>query len=651
MIRYRRVARIGFLLGLLCGPLSGGLVAQAASQNQDQASRPRSVVFYLMDTCRNDRLGFNRYHRETTPFLKWLAERSVVFEACYSQAPWTKPSMASILSSKFPSKMDAHQLQYRLPDEVKTWPEVLQDNGMYTAGFSANILMGNLLSNFAQGFDHFVESTHVNRGDPIRFASGSAKKLNQYVFPWLDQNRQWPVLLYLHSVDPHEEYEPEPKYLQHFADPKRHEQFRQEWKSLMKTGPPIPGLYVTQENFDRAEVDSASFIEHGSNLYDADILANDDQIRQLWNKLQERSWGQDFIFIFTSDHGEEFFDHGGTSHGYILYEEMIRVPLMIYAPGLLPAGKRIQTPVRSLDIYPTLCELLEIETPDGLEGESLLPLIHGREESEPREIVSIRREDPIMKRFGIASGDMICVRKGRWKLILNLEESQVRDRPRLELFDLQTDPAEKNNLVGKHPEVVQEMEKIATKFIQDRWEGSASLNSPAFDPEVRHQLAELGYVEDEEPLPDLWAALESKDDQRIRNALKAGADPDGLDSTFGVSPLCIAALFGDLELLKLLLEFGASVDVRNRDGSTPLSSAAFLGRVEALEYLLEKGADPEATNHRGESILSATEVPWEITEALAGLFGLALDREAVEAGRQNCAKLLKARIETPKKED
>ena len=205
----------------------------AAQEPKASGPRARSVVFYLVDTCRGDRLGFGGYDRGTSPFLDWLAARSVVFESCSSQAPWTKPSMASMLSSQYPSTVGLYRMNQRLDPAVLTWPEVLREGGLYTVGFSANPIMGNELSGLAQGFDHFVESTAINRGDPIRFASGSAKLLNDQAFAWLGGNQRWPLLLYMHSVDPHEEYEPEPRYLERFAEPARHPRFREEWRRLL----------------------------------------------------------------------------------------------------------------------------------------------------------------------------------------------------------------------------------------------------------------------------------------------------------------------------------------------------------------------------------------------------------------------------------
>jgi arylsulfatase A-like enzyme len=623
---------IGWVLTLCAGA--------ATAQEPDEGSRRRSVLFYLMDTCRGDRVTFDGYERATTPFLAWLAERSVVFEQCYSQAPWTKPSMASMLSSQYPSTTGVYRVQQRLDDAVLTWPEALRASGMTTAGFSANIVMGNTLSNFAQGFDHFVESTAVNRADPIRFASGSAKKLNTHVFGWLDGNEAWPLLLYVHSVDPHEEYEPEPDYLKRFADPARHASFRREWRALLDSRPPIPGLYVTQDNFDRTGVDAASFIEHASNLYDADVLANDDQVKALWDRLQEEGWGEDMILVLASDHGDEFFEHGGTSHGYSLYDEMVRVPLLIYAPGLLPGGARVTTPVRNLDIYPTLCELLGLEVPAGLVGESLVPLVTGSGAGGERPVFSEHREDPVLRRMGQGSGEMVGLRAGRWKLILNRTLPQLTERPPVELYDLDADPAEASNVADRHPEVVERLRGEVEGFMARQWDGGHRAASAEMDPAVLEQLRALGYVGEEEPAPDLWTAIEGGDLEEIRASLAAGADPDQIDPTFGLRPLSIAAMLGSIELAKLFLEHGATIDALNTDGSSPLSGAAFLGRIEALEFLLDEGADPLAKAGDGTTPLDATRLPWDATKYIADLLQVPVDREEVLEGRQACAELL-----------
>ncbi len=626
----------------------GRVVVDPSAPRQDGSTpRPRSVLFYLVDTCRQDRVSIDGgYERETTPFLDWLAERSVVFEACSSQAPWTKPSMASMLTSRYPRETGVYRVEHRLPAELVTWPEVMAANGLYAAGFSANIVMGNLLSDFAQGFDHFVESTAVNGGDPIRFASGSARKLNEHVFPWLERTDHWPMLLYVHSVDPHEEYEPAPEYLEQFADPARDPRYREEWQQLLESRPPIPGLYVTRDNFDRTGVDVTSFIEHGSDLYDADLLANDTELSLLWEKLRDDGWGEDLVLVVTSDHGEEFFEHGGTSHGYSLYEEMVRVPLLIHAPGLLPEGKRIDTPVSCLDIYPTLCQLLGFDVPEGLRGRSLLPLIHGEGASEEVEIFSEHREDPLLRRLGHGSGVMTSVRSSRWKLIVNEVLPQLVERPRHELFDLVADPGEQHDVAAANPGVVARLEQRLASFTAHHPAAGTAAAGAELDPEVLAQLRELGYVGEEASGPDLWAALAAEDPERVRRCLEAGADPDGHDELLHATPLFMTVVTGNVPLAKLLLEGGAEVDGRNLDGSTVLHGAALFGLDEMVMLLLDHGADPEARNARGDSVLGATLCPWALTEFLADLLQVEpVDRDTVEAGRRKCAERLRARIE------
>src|SRR5688572_20029060 len=187
------------------------LPAQAEPAQTEPApapKKPRSVLFYLIDTCRADHLSANGYERETTPYLEELAARGVRFENCFSQAPWTKPSVAAILTSCYPTVTGMYQLLDQLDNRFVTLPEAVRDAGWYTAGFSANPLMGRL-SNYNQGFRRFLDATFViPNGDCINFASGSAKALNKHVLPWIEQNQEWPFFLYVHSVDPHEEYEP-----------------------------------------------------------------------------------------------------------------------------------------------------------------------------------------------------------------------------------------------------------------------------------------------------------------------------------------------------------------------------------------------------------------------------------------------------------
>jgi len=480
-----------FLAGnvLLASPLSAA--------DEEAVSRPPNVLFYLVDTCRADRMGLFGHQRETTPFLSKLAERGVAFERCYSQAPWTKPSMASILTSRPPSEHGMVRLFARLPDSFETAPERIREAGWFTAGFSANPIMGRM-SNYTQGFQWFVESIQVNGGDPIDLASGSAAKLNEHVFSWLDEREpdDAPIFLYVHSVDPHEEYEPTEPYLSTFADVTRMETYREDWKKLLATRPPLPGNCVTQSNFDRAEVDATSFIAHGRDLYDADILANDREIERLYSRLQE-AWGDDFIFVITADHGEEFFEHGATSHGYSLYGEMIHVPLMIVAPGRLPTGLRVRSPVRSMDVFPTVLDLMGIDPPTGIAGRSLAPLAHAPRTWKDEPVFSEKIGDESLRAMKLAHGIAISTYRGRWKFVLNTRSSDLFELPRHELYDLSTDSLEQANVAAEHPDLVKEFEDSALRWSAThvaRGAASEDIDPDDLPAEMIDQLRALGYL-------------------------------------------------------------------------------------------------------------------------------------------------------------
>ncbi len=478
------------------------VLAAAAPSFAQEAPRRRSVLFYLIDTCRADRLSCHGNERETTPFIDRLAARGVVFERCYAQAPWTKPSVASMLTSRYAGEVGIYLLLQQLEDELTTLPEAFQAAGYATAGFSANPLVG-AFSNYAQGFDHFVESILVNAGDPINFASGSAKKLNRMVIPSLEKQRAWPQFLYVHSVDPHEEYEPAPEYLQLFADPAREELYRREWRTLLASRPPVPGNHLTRDNFERTGIEPGPFIDYGLRLHDADLRANDTELERLWIALQENGWGDDVVLVLTSDHGEEFYEHGGTSHAYSLYDEQLHVPLVLYAPGLLPEGQRIDRPVSLIDVYPTLCDLLEVEAPEGLSGRSLVPLIRGDEGWIDEPVMAEKTEDPGGRKAGSAMGIAMSRIEGNWKLILNLLSPEGRPMPRHELFDLLADPGERKNLAAELPERVARMEAALMEWSAGNMGlvVADTVEPEKIDPALLEQLRALGYVGDDEDPP------------------------------------------------------------------------------------------------------------------------------------------------------
>ena len=483
--------------GLALATLAG---TPRAQEPEGRPASERSVLFWLIDTCRADRTSLNAYERETTPFLERLGAEGVTFERCYAQAPWTKPSMTSILTSLYPSRHGSTDMFRPFPDSFTTFPELLREAGWHTVGFSANPMFGNF-TNLGQGFAEFTDSWEIiGVASPMDYASGSAAKIARRAGRWFDANERWPFFLYMHSMDPHEWYAPAAEFNK-WADPEREAAFREDWDTLMAVHENIVNTCV-RRTFEEAGVEIAPFVEHASNLYDADVLANDAAIES----FLERVNGEDYIVIVTGDHGTEFFDHGATSLGHSLYEEMIHVPLVIWAPGILPEGARFAEPVRSIDIYPTLFELLGLEVPEGLAGRSLMPWIRAGEATEARVVYSDNVEERSAELFGqegdedVTNGESYAVIRWPWKLILNHKPRLGLVVPRHELFHLERDPRERQNVAGSNPDLVRELERELLAHVA---EGGA-VEVPRgevleeVDEATLEALRALGYVGDDD---------------------------------------------------------------------------------------------------------------------------------------------------------
>lgn len=489
-----RTTRFLVLTALLIA--TGGFIARTALTWKQRSAR-RSVVFWLIDTCRADHLSAYGYPRSTSPFLEAMAAHGVVFENCFAQAPWTKPSMASLLTSLPPPTTGVFGLLDRLDASFLTLPEALRAEGYNTAGFSANPIMGRM-SNYTQGFRTFREASQViPGGDIFHQAGGSAAALTRQVTAWLDDAAAQPFFLYIHSVDSHEEYRPAPAYLARFADPEGEPRYRHEWSALESTHPGQLGNRCTQASFDAAGIAAAPFVDYGMRLYDAGILATDDAIGALWRHLETLGLAGKIVFVVTSDHGEEFFEHGGTSHGFSLYDELLHVPLIVWAPGLLPGGRRVRAPVQLLDVYPTLLDLLGIRIPRGLAGRSLVPWLRAEPPAAPAPaIYAAKREDAnaLLRRY--PTGNAYSLIRWPWKYILNLKPPAELRPPRHELYNLEEDPHETRNLVAEQPDMVarDEAEVLDWAKRTERPQSRTARPPDLTEPGLKEQLRALGYL-------------------------------------------------------------------------------------------------------------------------------------------------------------
>jgi len=322
------------------------------------AGRP-NVLLIVIDTLRADRLGVYGNRRGLTPFLDELAARGHVVRRARAQAPWTNPSVASILTSRYQSQHGVVDYRSVLPAAELTLAEVLKADGYATGAFSANGLIGESLG-FAQGFDRFEAHLLVKGDDPAYLRIPvRADRMGVDALAWLDGVRRdgppgAPVFLYLHLMEPHSPYAPPPALLER----------------VRGTRPPVDLRRASETMYiDTMTPVGGAELEAIQDAYDASVLAVDEALRGFFAALETRGFFENAIVVVTADHGEEFQEHGARGHGKTLFDETIHVPLIVLGSDRPHPGV-VEHLVSSVDIAPTILELAGVPVPSRFAGAS-----------------------------------------------------------------------------------------------------------------------------------------------------------------------------------------------------------------------------------------------------------------------------------------
>lgn len=351
------------------------LFAGACGSPPPPAPTPRpNVVVVLADTLRADRLGGARHTPSLTPFLDSLAAEGTTFARAYAPSSWTSPSVASLFTSRYPGQHGVTQFGSHLPPEESVLAESLAALGYETATFSAQLLLSPALG-LTRGF----ETVQIVRARADYRRPGTAADVNAAALRWLDgrgeAERARPTFLYLHYMDAHLPYWSPPEFLEPIllrqADPgvaramaQRAAQRLQDLTSLIT---PL-GIDPAKELLvQRRLADAVSGV---TDLYDAQVAYLDAHLRKLFDGLRRRGLLDDCLVVFTADHGHELFEHGQFGHGRTLYEEVVRIPLLLWQGGGPPAV--VTTPVSLLDVAPTVLARLGAAVPPAFMGRNLL---------------------------------------------------------------------------------------------------------------------------------------------------------------------------------------------------------------------------------------------------------------------------------------
>lgn len=449
-----------------------------------------NVLFITVDTLRADALSCHGYARPTSPFIDSLAAQGTRCADAIAAAAWTKPSTGTLLTGLYPSRHGAlyHGSELHTPKDGSTLAEVFQRAGYVTAGFVTNPNIKAIFK-FDRGFDRWydavAEDTLTLSALRDAWVGRIAYELTRYQFnwkyandidalnarilPWLTANRERRFFLYLHYIDPHEPYAPPAAY---------EAQFRQDH-----------GLALFNERKRLV----------GRDLYDAEVRYTDDGLSRLFAHLRALGLDEKTLVVLTSDHGEEFFEHGALGHGFNLYQEVVHVPLVLRGPGVA-AGRVIAEPVATRDLPATLLELAGTGVTALGDGQSFAAAVRAELPPAAPPGGSFYLESEFGENeHDIRSFVFTGIRQGSLKLVLTERDAYrpVGAGGRQELYDLASDPHERKDLFHDQAsrakiEALMHALQLHSQFLEAH--GLRDLPTLLLSPEIRANMKALGYL-------------------------------------------------------------------------------------------------------------------------------------------------------------
>ena len=443
------------------------------------ADKP-NLLLIVIDTLRADMLSCYGGPIEAKNICGVAAQGGTVFTG-FSHASWTKPSFASILTSTLPSTHNTMSKTATLPPDIEMVSEVLQKQGYATGGIVANINLAPSFG-FQQGYDEYrylspdylfgaEESSsklifyQIGRKVGLRMKPGhrvsdyyqDAVTVTAVADDWLTRHKDSRFFLLLHYMDPHDPYFPHP--------------YTGEGIARVENEHPDPAL-----------------AKHMRELYEGEIRFTDEYIGKVEAKLRELGIWDDTLIVITADHGEEFHEHGGWWHGTTLYEEQIHIPMLVKWPkGKVGAPARVDDhPVRHIDIVPTLLTQAGAPIPAAMQGRDLAVPMAQRSESERMAYAEEDHEGNVLR----------SIRTDTWKLI-EANPGNPRGLPTEELFAIEKDPQEKQNVVEQNAAVTAAMRQHAEAQRQLAASQAVEGGEQAkLTREECEKLRVLGYVQD-----------------------------------------------------------------------------------------------------------------------------------------------------------
>jgi arylsulfatase A-like enzyme len=470
------VRRTPFVVLLLVGgvgcPGPGRTPAAKPSATRASAGNGWSVLLVTIDTLRADHLGCYGYRRPTSPRIDALARQGTVFDQAYTYWPKTRGSFVALLTGRPASRTGYGKAHPVLLDLNPTLASVLEDAGYETAAIVDNPNVAARLG-YGKGFDSYRETWEEKS---LATETDRARAITDDGIRRLGAARaEQPLFLWLHYVNPHAPYTPPPPFDTAFLD---------EAARSSRRLPVVPGLHGGIPK--QWAVPGQERLGYYVAQYDGEIAAVDREVGRLLDALAGSAVKDRTLVVLTSDHGESLGEHDYYfDHGEDLFDPCLRIPLLVVAPGA-PAGRRTDVPASTLDLVPTVLDAVKVSYPPDLAGESLLPVVGGR-------------EGPARPRL-YAQNDRNL--SGSWDRRYKVVATPEADRNRYALYDRVADPGEVQDVAAARPEELRLARRELELFLEQAGREWARLGpllegkpgASAMTAEACEQLRALGYA-------------------------------------------------------------------------------------------------------------------------------------------------------------
>jgi arylsulfatase A-like enzyme/Flp pilus assembly protein TadD len=432
-----RWLRISALLLLVILSMSS---AAAGQGKQSRTAAKPNVLLITIDTLRADRLGCYGYKRISTPNIDALCGEGIRFERAYAPVPTTLPSHSTILTGTYPMLHGMHDFSgNRLSPQQPTLATILKAHGYVTGAVIGAAVLDSRFG-LDNGFDYYYDDFDFSRiaETNLDAMERPGNVVVDKALDWLGKNAAKPFLLWVHIYDPHHPYTPPEPYA---------------------------GRYKQSP-------------------YDGEVAFADAQVGRVLQFLKTKRLYADTVIALAGDHGEGLGEHGEKTHGLLIYNTTMHVPLIIRPNGTAARGNRLRTvatPVSLVDLLPTVLDAVKIAPMPPIQGKSLLPLLDPKRDAAATSVYS----ETYLPRIHFNWSELRGLHQDRYHFI---------DGPKPELYDLLSDPGEKNNLYASKPALAEELRGSLAKTIREHTPAAELAEKTSLDPAMAERLKALGYA-------------------------------------------------------------------------------------------------------------------------------------------------------------